>query len=272
VSSFSGCNLRVEIFPRIKDHDSEGLIEMVVENHMRAQHAVFRRSPIIRVEEGFYEMLTGVDSAFANSIMGRCIPDAVNRVPEITNRVRHMGVPAYWWVAPGTTPSDIGEILAASGWSDPHPVPAMAADIDLVLSEARPDDLDLREVASPEELVTFRRLIEEIFTMPPQVTEFLDPLEDGSLRLYTAYVDDEPVGTTALFLDKGIAGVYCVGTLIKFRGRGIGAALTARPLAWAREQGYRTSTLQATSMGYRVYRKLGFFDVCNLDLYAFGKG
>jgi len=72
-------------------------------------------------------------------------------------------------------------------------------------------------------------------------------------------------------LHAGVAGIFAVSTLPEARGRGIGTALTVAPLVDAREAGYRVGTLQASDMGYPIYRKLGFQDVCQYNLYIWEK-
>ena len=44
------------------------------------------------------------------------------------------------------------------------------------------------------------------------------------------------------------------------RGRGIGGAITLRPLLEARDQGYRYAALFATELGVGAYRRIGFRD------------
>jgi predicted acetyltransferase len=51
------------------------------------------------------------------------------------------------------------------------------------------------------------------------------------------------------------------------RGQGIGAAITLAPLLDARAIGYRIGILQASSLGYGVYRRLGFQDFGKLSVY-----
>ncbi len=62
----------------------------------------------------------------------------------------------------------------------------------------------------------------------------------------------------------GVAGIYNVATVEEARGKGIGAAMTYAPLLEARELGYKIAVLQSSSMGYGVYKKLGFEEYCRL--------
>ena len=51
------------------------------------------------------------------------------------------------------------------------------------------------------------------------------------------------------------------------RGRGVGAAITLAPLLEARHLGFHIGILQASHLGYNVYRRLGFQDFGKLGHY-----
>ena len=87
------------------------------------------------------------------------------------------------------------------------------------------------------------------------------------VRSYLGVVNGMPVATSQLFLAAGVAGIYNVTCLPQARRQGIGAALTMAPLLEARRLGYRISILQASSLGYPVYRRLGFQDFGKLNFY-----
>ena len=96
---------------------------------------------------------------------------------------------------------------------------------------------------------------------------FADLVFEMPLRNYLAVLNGQPVGTSQLFLSGGVAGIYNVTCLPETRQQGVGAAITLAPLLEARKMGYRISILQASDLGYRVYRRLGFQEYGKLIIY-----
>lgn len=62
----------------------------------------------------------------------------------------------------------------------------------------------------------------------------------------------------------GAAGLYNVGSVESARGRGIGAWLSSVALLHGRERGHALGVLQSSKLGYRVYERLGFREVCQI--------
>ena len=60
----------------------------------------------------------------------------------------------------------------------------------------------------------------------------------------------------------GVAGLYNVGTLPEFRGRGLGTLVSLAALEAGRGDGYRWGVLQASAMGEPLYRSMGFEQRC----------
>jgi ribosomal protein S18 acetylase RimI-like enzyme len=88
---------------------------------------------------------------------------------------------------------------------------------------------------------------------------------DFPIRNYLGYLNGKPVSTSCLFYGGGAAGIYSVATLPEARGKGIGAALTLKPLQDAHKRGYRLGTLQSSDMGFNIYKKLGFKHICQIE-------
>jgi len=88
---------------------------------------------------------------------------------------------------------------------------------------------------------------------------------------YIGFLAGIPVATSAMVLDSGVAGIYAVATIPQARRKGIGEIMTLIPLLEARQMGYRVGILQASSMGYPIYKRIGFHDVCNFQLYLQSK-
>ena len=61
-----------------------------------------------------------------------------------------------------------------------------------------------------------------------------------------------------LYVTGHVAGIYWVGTLEAWRGKGYGAALTVVAACEGKERGCTVASLQASVMGYPVYERIGF--------------
>jgi ribosomal protein S18 acetylase RimI-like enzyme len=174
--------------------------------------------------------------------------------------------PYSWWLTPGNAPPDLGQRLLDAGLQRADSELAMAAELTSLPATADvPDGVQIRRVRGDAELRHFAAVISSSWSPPdPDVLRFYELAapallkEDAPLWLYVGYVDGAPVATAELTVGGGVAGLYNIITLEEYRRRGIGTAMTIRPLLDARDAGQRTAILQATDEGARVYRRLGF--------------
>jgi len=67
-----------------------------------------------------------------------------------------------------------------------------------------------------------------------------------------------------MFLSESAAGFYDVGVLESERGRGIGTAMIAHALRLAHDRDRKQAVLLASGMGYNVYCRTGFHEVCKI--------
>lgn len=176
-----------------------------------------------------------------------------------------------WWMEPPIKSSDWDSILSAHGFGFSNNTPGMAVELHELNEPMQPvEELEIRVVNDEESLRVWVKVLVQGFELP---TEWEDPWLQVCLRMgldfpsrnYLGYWNGEPVSTSSVFFGGGVAGIYCVATLPEARGRGIGAAMTLKPLQDAGEMGYRIGILQSSEMGYPVYKRLHFKHLCQIE-------
>lgn len=189
-------------------------------------------------------------------------------------------LPMAWWVTPSSRPVDLARRLAAHGLRHSGDEPAMAVDLLTVPEQvSAPPSLSIEEVTDFAGLREAMDIVCASFGEPTTFTQKFVALLAGHelddslpFRAYLARLDGVPVATSQLFRAAGIAGIYAVATLPSARRQGVGAAITLAPLLAARALGYRLGILTASAMGYGVYQRLGFEEVCRFSTYALPSG
>lgn len=141
---------------------------------------------------------------------------------------------------------------------------AMNVDLADVVVPPAPEGVELRQV--DDDPVLLRAAVEISMLTLGMGPAFVDPMlalvqaipERDRICYLLALVDGVPAATSLLSLAEGVAGIYNVGTLEGYRGKGLGTLVTAAALEAGRGAGYKVGTLHASAMGEPVYRRLGF--------------
>jgi len=182
-----------------------------------------------------------------------------------------------WWLDPGLEESGWGRHLQAHGFHFETGSPGMAVDLS-ILPERIPvqDGYHIQQIQDPESMKIWLKLLLQGYGFPPDWETpiwgfMLATLSDPNGMSYLAFVHDQPVAVSTILYRAGVAGMFNVATLKEWRGKGLGAAVTLRPLLDARAKGYRVGTLQSSEMGYNVYQRLGFKEVCRMNQYDWRK-
>jgi ribosomal protein S18 acetylase RimI-like enzyme len=164
---------------------------------------------------------------------------------------------------------DLGSVLERSGW------PLASRD---PLSVCRPHDLApppaVRELSlerldagsADRQLELFLGVQHEAFEpgKPREASagereQLRSRLRLGAIRCLIARFEGAPAGAGCSLPGAGIAEIAGIGTLPRFRARGIGSAVTARLAADLFAEGFESVWLTAGSEGAgRVYQRLGF--------------
>ena len=193
-------------------------------------------------------------------------------IEETIRYFRGKGVNTFtWWMDPPLRASDCKTALFKHGFGFSDDTPGMAVDLQ-ALNESQPpvDGLEIRDATDEEFLRTWTTVFVKGYGLPSDWENIMFDLWsklslDSRVRNYVGYLNGNPVCTSCMIYGGGAAGIYSVATLPEARGKGIGAALTLKPLQDAREMGYRIGTLQSSAMGFNVYKKLGFRHLCQIE-------
>jgi len=217
------------------------------------QFSLFNGVPVINTDE------EGVKQAFEG----------------LQERIQANPAPALWWISPQSRPDGIGELLESYGLQVVGEVPAMAMNLEELtdqldtipgFSYEKVKDAGMQELWGRIAAIGNGCDTDVIETMSKMESTIDDPSYREQIR-YIGYLDGQPVASTAMVMDAGVAGIYAVATIPEARKRGIGKYLTQMPLLEARDRGYRVGILQASSAGYPIYQRLGFKDVFKYQLY-----
>jgi GNAT superfamily N-acetyltransferase len=209
--------------------------------------------------------------------------DADRRIGEIVRTYRDAGTGFIWWVGPADTPPDLRSRLASAGLQLEGTAPAMAVALaEVPLDEPPPEGLEIVPVTDAAALDKFLAII---------VADWLEwtggdpsPMQQRTLEAWRRDIpprfgrepvplrwmgrmDGKIVATSRIAIGAGVAGLYAISTLASYRGRGIGRAMTIAALRAAQSIGYRIAVLQASDLGYGVYRRLGFRELFQYDVY-----
>lgn len=119
---------------------------------------------------------------------------------------------------------------------------------------------DIGEVTGPGDRDAFSTVTASAFDWPLDVAAQVDraALAADDVRLFLGRVDGAPATSGLLIRSADVAGVYSIGVVEEFRGRGIGEAMSWRVLRAGRETGCRMGVLQSSAMASPLYERMGF--------------
>ena len=254
--------------PILTDLSTPSLVRAIKDNLYGYFHGL-GRSEITEMDEGpgWLRWCTPISHSWFNGVICSRPPvEGDAALVESTLAFFHSrGTPAItWWFSPGQPPAEWAPYLQAHGFRFENNTPGMALALDILPANQRlPAGLEIVRVEDSSALETWVDVFAEGYPIPAEIKpHLLTLLAELGLELPTSHylglLDSHPVATSNMFLGAGVAGVMFVATLPAARGRGVGAAMTLRPLYDARQLGYQAGILQSSQMGYPIYRRMGF--------------
>ena len=263
----------------LSDFSATELVKASIKANWENYHYCLGRSPSVELSIGRYLtwLITNMPDHFMNLVVCTQLP--LEGIDELIDgaltHFRSLNIRRLSWLArEGVPATEIKKHLVAHGLTFSESFATeMGADLMLLPEELPlPAGLKILLVEDEEKLQQWIHVASIGFGVREEFEKvwydfFVEAVFDMRFRTYLALLNGQPVGTSQLFLSAGVAGIYNVTCIAEARGQGIGAAITLAPLLKAREMGYQVAILQASRLGYNIYRRLGFQDFGKLSVY-----
>ena len=237
----------------------EPLMERVVANFIESYRILARLMPQGAIEEadGLTTIATGVPIAYFNpAFVTRPLVDPIALADRLRRFYGLAGVPGLLVATDDWTTEHVVSLARAAALSPDDPLPAMLLAPIPDAIPLGPPGLEIHMVDDPTRL----QIHNDSLGASPLRVLFKDSaiLREPDMTLYVGILDGEPVAHALRFTSHRIAGIYNVGTLARYRRRGLGTALTWRAAADGRAEGCRASALQTSPMAFSLYRRMGY--------------
>ncbi|MCW5940992.1 MAG: GNAT family N-acetyltransferase [Fimbriimonadaceae bacterium] len=223
---------------------------------------------LARYPSGGFVLATGEPDIFGNVLIDVPLEDWSSAASRIPARA-----PACT-MRPGDRDPRFEEMAGGCGFLHAGAIPAMSVPLESVAEGPVPEGYRIERFRPGMDGQRWAEALSLGYPVAPMAARSMSPVcasiandPYSPLQYFQACLDGEVVGVSLLVLVHGLAGIYCVATVPDHRRKGLGAALTAAPLLRARDLGYETGVLQASEMGYPTYRRLGFEDDGQVQIY-----
>ena len=182
----------------------------------------------------------------------------------VISRIKELNIHVLWFVSPMSRPKNLQNLLKDHGFTYQNEWIAMAIDLKTVPESFNiPEGMEIKEVLNLEELKTWTDVLVESFEFPKIVESYKkyfinSGIQNPDFHYYLGFLNGNPVATGVLFNGEGAAGLFYIGTHPKARMQGIAKTMVNYLLREAKNKGYHIFILQASEMGYPLYKQIGF--------------
>ncbi len=135
---------------------------------------------------------------------------------------------------------------------------AMVLDLKDFVNEVDNNKLDMKYVNSIEDVNTWVEIASSSFSHQINEDVIQNISKDENVELLLASIDGIAVGTALIFSHSDVAGIHLVGVPLENRGQGIAKSIMLETINFAQKKQIPFMTLQASTMGLGIYKRLGF--------------
>ncbi|MFX1571416.1 MAG: GNAT family N-acetyltransferase [Promethearchaeota archaeon] len=191
-----------------------------------------------------------------------------HEIREIRKLIKENKAPNGWTVGPLTKPSNLGSFLEENDFSKVYHQTGMAVDLRYIEDiKIENNDLKVKLIKSDKSLKQWAKIVSLGFGIKVDCKLLKFLYLQPEIKFYIGNYKRKTVSTLMLYLAKGIAGLHAVSTLPEYRCKGLGFTISGIALLDAYRMGYEVAVLQASNLGERIYKKLGFQKYCDINSY-----
>ena len=229
-------------------------------------------APLVQAGDGWWLAFSGVPDP-AHNWMAVADPAIAHRIPGLIAIARSAGVPAMLAVTQAVHVAG-GEALQRAAVDLAIATPHLAADLETIVLTAPAVASIVGPVEGSTEIASVTTLLGEAFGVDPRHTQAavassLDG-KSGS-RVTAAYLDGRLVSAAIITTVGDTAYVALAGTAPDVQRQGHGRAVLIEALRREREAGARAVHLASSSLGQRLYRRVGLTELPGLGPYLVHK-
>jgi GNAT superfamily N-acetyltransferase len=218
---------------------------------------------------------SGAHVPLLNGVLGPrfTVENMSRRFETVMSHFKSKRMPMRWLLGPSSSPPDLGELLSHQGLKEGWAIPGMILDVGTVDREPLPKGLEIQQVTDTESLRVCGDTLAEGFELRDEIGKSVSDAVisygmSPTRRWFLGRLNGKAVTVSLLVLHARFAGIYCVATIPEARGKGLGYAITREPLIAAKNEGYNIAVLEASRMGFPVYRRIGFRQLCQFRTYT----
>ena len=194
-------------------------------------------------------------------------------IEQIVSMIKKLNISASWYITPQSQPANLQNLLKDYGFTHKDDWSAMAIDLENIPESFNfPEGMEIKEVLNLDELQIWTDILVKSFEFPEIIQSYKKyfinaGLESPNSHYYLGFLNGKPVATGVLFEGEGAAGLFYIGTIPKARKQSIAKTMIYYLLNEAKNREYNISVLQASEMGYPVYKKIGFKKYYTTQIY-----
>jgi GNAT superfamily N-acetyltransferase len=225
------------------------------------------KQPTSFISDHCYAMKSGSLLPFCNRVGGTS-QIAKDEIESILSY--YDAIPFRWFV--DETDKIQNQLLEKVGFKIDTLYPAMIIELSILKPAQYEQNVEVKEI-NKDEIALWISIVAKSYNLDNfkeiEFAKFINYIIENAddVKFYIGYFEGKPIASSMTIMHAKVIGVHWVGTLPEFRGKGIGFAVSHKPLVDALKNGFTQAILLASEMGKPVYERIGFTTYALYNVY-----